>query len=263
MNPSTTGIQWIVSGYALVFGILLVTAGRAGDIFGRGRLFVAGLTLFGLGSLGSGLAPDIVWVNLARLVMGVGSGLLNPQVSGMIQQYFSGNIRGRAFGIFGGAIGVSVAVGPIMSGALVTLLGTSWGWRASFLVNVPIVLGAAWAAHKVFPASAWRGAEPREGTSAGRVDLDLVGMILLAITTLFVMVPFVTTTNSWLRWIPLPVAAVTLLLWMRWEASYKRRGRQPMVDLGLFAHRSFANGCLIIATLCGISPSSSASAPSS
>jgi MFS family permease len=104
LDTGTSGLQWIVSGYALVFGVLLVSAGRAGDIWGRGKLFVAGLVVFGLGSLLAGLAPSILVLNLARVVMGLGSGLLNPQVTGMIQQFFSGELRGRAFGLFGGVL---------------------------------------------------------------------------------------------------------------------------------------------------------------
>ena len=84
LDAGTSGLQWIVSGYALVFGVLLVAAGRAGDVWGRGRLFLIGLACFGLGSLLSGLAPSILVLNLARVVMGIGSGLLNPQVLSLI-----------------------------------------------------------------------------------------------------------------------------------------------------------------------------------
>ena len=90
------GLQLVISGYALVFGVVLVPAGRAGDVLGRGRLFAVGMLVFGLGSLASGLAPSIMTLNLSRIVMGVGSGLLNPQVTGMIQQYYTGRARGRA-----------------------------------------------------------------------------------------------------------------------------------------------------------------------
>ena len=116
LSAGTAGLQLVVSGYSLVFGVVLVPAGRAGDVMGRGRIFVIGMILFGVGSLASGLAPDVVTLNLARVVMGVGSGLLNPQVSGMIQQFYSGESRGRAFGLFGAVIGVSVALGPVHSG---------------------------------------------------------------------------------------------------------------------------------------------------
>src|SRR5699024_3637572 len=76
-------------------------------------------------------------LNIARVFMGLGSGLLNPQVVGLIQQYFQGPPRGRAFGLMGTTVGLSVAIGPVLGGALIALLGDEFGWRASFLVNVP------------------------------------------------------------------------------------------------------------------------------
>ena len=157
LRASTSALQWVVSGYALVFGILLVAAGRAGDLLGRGRLFVAGLAVFGAGSLLSGLAPSLLALNLARLLMGVGSGLLSPQVTGMIQQYFAGERRGRAFGMFGGMVGVSVAVGPVMSGALVGALGVAVGAAVDVgavvgvASGVGLASGAGWAASVEVP----------------------------------------------------------------------------------------------------------------
>ena len=202
LNAGTAGLQLVVSGYALVFGVVLVPAGRAGDVMGRGRIFVIGMILFGAGSLASGLAPDVVTLNLARAVMGIGSGLLNPQVAGMIQQYYTGEARGRAFGAFGAVIGVSVAVGPVLSGGLIGWLGGDWGWRASFLINVPFSLLGVWAARRYLPASAWLGQSPRDHTRRAdhdakngaprrsKVDLDPVGMGLLAAGTLLIMIPF-------------------------------------------------------------------------
>ena len=164
---STGGLQLVVSGYSLVFGVLLVPAGRAGDVVGRGRLFVAGLVLFGLGSLAAGVAPSILALNLARVLMGVGSGLFNPQVTGLIQQYYAGAARGRAFGLFGGVIGVSVAVGPLMSGALIGALGDQWGWRSSFLIFVPFALAGAWVAWRALPPTAWGRPDAVPGAGAG------------------------------------------------------------------------------------------------
>lgn len=264
LRASTSALQWVVSGYALVFGILLVAAGRAGDVLGRGRLFVAGLVVFGTGSLLSGLAPSLLALNLARLLMGVGSGLLSPQVTGMIQQYFAGERRGRAFGMFGGMVGVSVAVGPVMSGALVGALGPEAGWRASFLVNVPVAIIGAIVALRVLPASAWApssatlpGAGGPSAASAGasagarrpRADFDPVGMALLGLATLLVMLPFVESSDSpvgaWI-WVSLGIGLALAVGWLVWERRYAMRGRQPMVHLGLFRTRSFAVGTLLI-----------------
>ena len=256
LNAGTAGLQLVVSGYALVFGVALVPAGRAGDVMGRGRLFVIGMLLFGAGSLASGLAPDVVTLNLARVVMGVGSGLLNPQVTGMIQQYYSGEARGRAFGLFGAVIGVSVALGPVLSGGFIGWLGDDWGWRASFLINVPLTLAGIWAARRYLPASAWyRGSGTEQADRAeaigaarrGGVDLDPVGMGLLAVGTLLIMIPFMEASAGTWIW-GLEAAGIGVIgAWVAWEKRYRAKGGAPMVDLSLLAIPSFAYGSLAIA----------------
>ena len=247
LSAGTAGLQPVVSGYSLVFGVVLVPAGRAGDVMGRGRIFVIGMILFGVGSLASGLAPDIVTLNLARVVMGVGSGLLNPQVAGMIQQYYSGESRGRAFGLFGAVIGVSVAVGPVLSGGLIGWLGDDWGWRASFLINVPLVLLGVWAAHRYLPDSAWHRQDGGSGAGRDRVDLDPVGMVLLAAGTLLIMIPFMEASAGAWVW-GLEAAGIGIVsAWVVWERRYRARGGAPMVDLSLLAIPSFAYGSLAIA----------------
>lgn len=259
LSAGTAGLQLVVSGYALVFGVALVPAGRAGDVMGRGRLFVIGMLLFGAGSLVSGLAPDVVTLNLARVVMGVGSGLLNPQVTGMIQQYYTGEARGRAFGLFGAVIGVSVALGPVLSGGFIGWLGDDWGWRASFLINVPLTLAGVWAARRYLPASAWHrgsGTEQTDRAAAGDatgttrrggVDLDPVGMGLLAVGTLLIMIPFMEASAGTWIW-GLEAAGIGIIgAWVAWEQRYRTRGGAPMVDLSLLAIPSFAYGSLAIA----------------
>ena len=256
LSAGTAGLQLVVSGYALVFGVVLVPAGRAGDVMGRGRLFVIGMLLFGAGSLASGLAPDVVTLNLARVVMGVGSGLLNPQVTGMIQQYYTGEARGRAFGLFGAVIGVSVALGPVLSGGFIGWLGDDRGWRASFLINVPLTLAGVWAARRYLLASAWRRGsdtgqtERAEATGAahrGGVDLDPVGMGLLAVGTLLIMIPFMEASAGTWIW-GLEAAGIGVIgAWVAWEKRYRTRGGAPMVDLSLLAIPSFAYGSLAIA----------------
>lgn len=263
LNAGTSGLQWVISGYALVFGVLLVASGRAGDVWGRGRLFVLGLAVFGLGSLLSGLAPSILLLNLARVIMAIGSGLLNPQVTGTIQQFFQGELRGRAFGLFGGVVGISVAIGPILGGGSIALFGEELGWRAAFLVNVPIAIAGIFAAFAFLPAAAWRplalgdpSATTREipvvnkATAAAakrsRTDFDPVGMVLLALGTLFIMLPFMEAQLGWWVWGSLLLGIALVALWVRWELRYRARGRTPMVDMELFRTRSFSNGALLI-----------------
>lgn len=271
LDAGSTALQWVLTGYALAFGVVLVAAGRAGDIYGRGRIFVAGLVLFGAGSLVAGLAGDALTLNLARVVMGLGSGFINPQVTGLIQQYFAGAKRGRAFGLFGGIIGVSVAIGPVLGGVLVAVFGADWGWRSSFLVNVPFVVLAVVGAFLWLPRSAWRAVEGQEPAgsvaqsdqSAGAVtehprasrlrtglhrviDLDPVGVILLGTGTLLVMLPFVERAVGTGIWACLPAGIVLIAGWAWWEKRTKAAGRAPMVDLDLFRTRSYTNGTMLV-----------------
>ena len=244
LQATESQLQWVLSGYALTFGIVLVTAGRAGDLFGRGPLFIAGVAVFTLASVAAGFAPDALSLNIARALQGVGSGMLNPQAVGMIQQYFRGAERARAFGIFGSAVGVSVAIGPLLGGLLIQAFGVEHGWRATFFVNVPvgiatIVLAAIWIPKPLFIA---RGAR-----SAGkRPDLDPVGSLLLGATVLLVLLPFMEARGAYLTWLALPLGIALAVAWVAWEKRYEHRGRAPMVDLNIFRVASFANGTLLV-----------------
>ncbi len=125
------------------FGLLLVPAGRVGDVRGRRSMFVLALGLFTLASLACGLAPSSTFLVVARLVQGLAGGLLTPQIAALIQQLFRGPERGRAFGLFGTVVGISTAVGPFLGGLLIAAFGADAGWRYVFLVNLPIGLAAS------------------------------------------------------------------------------------------------------------------------
>lgn len=243
LDATTSQIQWVLSGYTLAFGVLLVAAGRAGDTFGRARLFVAGLAVFGLGALLSGLAVNGVMLVLARFIMGFGSGLLNPQTVGFIQQFFDGPRRARAFATFGSVVGVSVAIGPVLGGGLIALAGPDWGWRWTFLVNVPIAAAAIWFAHRYFPAEAWQRTETARGE---KPDLDPIGTVAFTLGTLLVMWTFLEIDKGGIYWAMLPVGGTILSWWVWWERRYKRRGGEPMVDMALFRNRPYRNGTLLI-----------------
>ncbi|HEY4576634.1 MAG TPA: MFS transporter [Yaniella sp.] len=243
LDATTSQIQWVLSGYTLAFGVLLVAAGRAGDTFGRARLFVAGLAVFGLGALLSGLAVNGVMLVLARFIMGFGSALLNPQTVGFIQQFFDGPRRARAFATFGSVVGVSVAIGPVLGGGLIALAGPDWGWRWTFLVNVPIAAAAIWFAHRYFPAEAWQRTETARGE---KPDLDPIGTVAFTLGTLLVMWTFLEIDKGGIYWAMLPVGGAILSWWVWWERRYKRRGGEPMVDMALFRNRPYRNGTLLI-----------------
>lgn len=247
LGAGQTQIQWVLSGYALTFGVVLVAAGRAGDIFGRGFLFILGVAIFTLASVAAGLATDAVMLTIARFVQGLGSGLLNPQGVGMIQQYFRGPERGRAFGMFGSVVGIAVGVGPLLGGLLIELGGPAEGWRWMFFVNVPVGLLALVLAFAWFPRPLLhrqRGRTAREALS----ELDPIGALLLGLAILALLLPFIEARSAvsvwW--WALLPVGVLLLAVWMLWERRYKAGGHSPMVDLAIFRVRSFSYGTVLI-----------------
>lgn len=260
LNATLSDLQWVLSGYALTFGVVLVAAGRAGDIMGRGGIFLIGVAIFTASSVAGGLAPNANWLNAARFIQGIGSGILNPQGVGIIQEYFRGEARGRAFGHLGTTVGFSVATGPVLGGFLIHLGGLELGWRLTFLVNLPIgitiiVLGLMWLPK---PLIRWTGAPvSREKGKAGALlpSLDPVGSVLLCLAVLAVLFPFVEARSSPLTWLLLPAGAVLCHLWVKWERRHARRGYSPMVDLNIFRTPSFANGATIM-TLCFLGMSS-------
>ena len=135
-HASSGALEWVVSGYALTFGLALVPAGRLGDRYGYKRLFLTGLSLFTLASVACGVSQNSGELIIARLVQGLGAGIYYPAISAIIQRLFTGKDRSRAFGYLGGVVGVSTAAGPLLGGLLVQLAGVTDGWRWVFLVNL-------------------------------------------------------------------------------------------------------------------------------
>ncbi|HET9419650.1 MAG TPA: MFS transporter [Nocardioides sp.] len=224
---ATSGeVQWVVSGYALAFGLTLVTGGRLGDAYGRRRLMLIGLVGFVASSAAVGLAPSIGLVVVARLLQGAAAGFLTPQNAGLIQDLFTGAERGRAFGLFGLTVSVSSALGPVLGGLIIALGGEQDGWRWIFLVNIPIGLVAL-----VFIARIVPGRRP---DAPARVDVDVVGALLLGLGVLLLLFPLVSVEGgARLPLLLLPAAPLVLYLFVRWEARTVRRDRAPLLDVGL------------------------------
>jgi EmrB/QacA subfamily drug resistance transporter len=242
LHAPTSDLQWVVSGYALAFGLALVPSGRIGDATGRRRMFVAGVVVFGVGSLLCGLATGSAVLVAARLLQGVGGGMLNPQVSGLIQELFRGAERGRAFGMLGATIGLSTAVGPVTGGLIISAVGPDTGWRWVFFVNLPVVVAAVVLAMRWLPAPTAR--ERR------REDLDPLGTLLLGAGVLALLLPLVETGHggSGGRSVPswwAAVGAALLVAFVLWERAYARRGRAPLVDLRLFGLPGYSSGAAV------------------
>lgn len=236
LHLSSAELQWVLSGYALTFGLLLVPSGRFGDARGRRNVFAAGLILFTVASAAAGLAQSALWLIVARLVQGAAAGVVNPQISGLIQQMFAPKERGRPFGLLGTTIGISTAVGPLLGGLLIAGFGPAEGWRWIFYLNVPIGVVAVWLGYRWIPA----------GTRGRTESLDPVGVGLLGLGVVLVLLPLV-QERAWhgpAKWLLAVAGAVVLALFVAWERRYGRT-RTALIELSLFKDRSYSLGALI------------------
>ncbi|MEV6490075.1 MFS transporter [Actinoplanes sp. NPDC051633] len=239
LELSSGALQWVLSGYALTFGLLLVPAGRFGDARGRRSVFIVGVAAFTLASAAAGLAGSALFLVVARLVQGAAAGVVNPQVSGLIQQLFEPRERGKPFGLLGATIGVSTAVGPLLGGLLIAVFGAEQGWRWIFYINVPIGIAAILLAVKYIPA------KPADDRPKER--LDPVGVVLLGTGVLLLLLPLVQERewNGPAKWLLIPAALAVLAGFLAWERRYARGGGTPVIDVDLFRTRSYAFGTVI------------------
>jgi len=237
LDASPAGLQWTVDAYTLVLASLLVLGGSMADRFGRRRVFLVGLTVFGIGSLLCALAPTVGWLIAARVLQGVGGTMLNPVALAIVVNVYPEPVeRARAIGAFGSTAGLALAIGPVLGGALVDGLG----WRAVFMVNVPIVAAAIVLAARLVPESV----APR----ARR--FDPVGQILMVLVLAGVV--YAVIESQTLGWtspviIGLGVVAVLALLGL---VAYEPRRTDPLLELRLF--RSVPFSAAIGTALCAL-----------
>jgi EmrB/QacA subfamily drug resistance transporter len=232
--PAST-LEWIVSGYALAYGLALVPAGRAGDRFGQKPMFVGGLTVFTLASVACGISHTPAEIVTARVIQGVGAGTFYPAIGATIQLAFTGPARSKAFGVLGAVIGVSTALGPTLGGVIIAIAGSAEGWRWVFLVN--LFIGAV-----TIPLAAWL--LPR-GTVRGGRGFDPPGLALLTAALLLLLIPLVEGQQAgWPAWCwaCLGAAAVAFAGLAAWELHAERDGGDPLLEPALFRQRSFSAG---------------------
>ncbi len=227
LHTSASTIQWVVSGYALTFGLTLVAGGRLGDAYGRRTMMLVGLAGFVVSSAAVGLAPNAPLVVAARLLQGATAGLLTPQNSGLIQQLFRGRERARAFGLFGFTVSTASAVGPVLGGLIIAVAGEQDGWRWLFLINLPIGLVAALAVARMVPRR-----DPDAVERGARIDL--VGALLLGLTVLTLLYPVVRVEGgARLPLLLLVLVPVFAVAFVRWELRLLRHDKAPLLDIGL------------------------------
>lgn len=235
LHANWAATQWVATGYGLALACFLITAGRLGDLYGLRRVFVIGMVVFTLSSAACGLAPTIEVLLAARVVQGVAAAIVVPQVLGIVTTTYNGPSRARAFTAYGLAIGLAAVFGQLIGGALISVDVAGLGWRAIFLINVPIGLLTSVLAPRVVP----------ECRGTGRARLDLGGVALATVGLLAIMVTMVEgRQEGWPPWTVYGLVVGVALLggfvaYQRWFAA---RGGIPLVSLGLLRHRSFGVG---------------------
>lgn len=231
LDATASDMQWVVESYALFLAALLLVGGALGDHFGRRRIFMIGIALFAMASIGCAFSNDASTLIFARAIQGIGGALLVPGSLALISASFPEQERGRAIGTWSGFTGITAAVGPVAGGWLVDRY--SWIW--AFMVNIPFAI--------VVLVLCWKHV-PESRSQAAR-EQDWWGALLAVIGLAGIVYAFIEAPR--LRWSSAPVLAALLIgcvaigLFIAVEA----RVRSPMVPLALFRNRNFAGANLL------------------
>ncbi|MGA5128698.1 MFS transporter [Streptomyces olivoreticuli] len=232
LHASVSGLQWTIDAYTLVLASLLMLGGSTADRIGRRRIFQVGLTLFTAGSLLCSLAPGLGWLIAFRMVQAVGGSMLNPVAMSIITNTFTDpKERARAIGVWGGVVGISMAAGPIVGGALVE----SVGWRSIFWINLPVGLLALVMTARFVPES--RAPKARRPDPVGQLlVIALLGSVTYGIIE--------GSAAGWTS--PLILGCFALALGsLAGLLTYERRRHEPLVELGFFRSVPFSGATAI------------------
>jgi EmrB/QacA subfamily drug resistance transporter len=232
LHASVPQLQWTIDAYTLVLASLLMLSGSMADRLGRARIFKLGLALFTTGSLLCSLAPSVQLLIVFRMVQAIGGSMLNPVAMSIIRNTFTNpRERAQAIGMWAGVVGLSMALGPVLGGALVD----SSGWRGIFLVNVPVGIAAFLLTARFVPES--------KAPRARRVDpIGQLLVILLLACTVYAIIEG--PTAGWLSAPTLALFAVAALAGGG-LVVYERRRRDPLIDVRFFASAPFSGATLI------------------
>jgi EmrB/QacA subfamily drug resistance transporter len=232
LHASTASLEWTVNAYTLSFAVLLVTGGRLGDLFGRRKLFLAGVVIFAASSAAIGFSPDDAWLVAWRAVQGAGAALMMPATLSIITNAFPPAERGRAIGTWAGVSALALAIGPVVGGFLVE----SVSWQSIFFLNLPVAVAAVFVA--LFAVQ-----ESRDETVERTVDIPGVATLTVGLAALVLAL---VEGNAWhwdsLREISLYATAVVGLAAF---AVIETRRRVPMVDFSFFASRTFLGANIV------------------
>ncbi|MFD3483745.1 MFS transporter [Streptomyces sp. NPDC058665] len=238
LSASFGSIQWITAGYALAFAAGLITGGRLGDIYGRKRLFLIGITGFTLASALCGFAANPEMLVASRLLQGAMAAMMVPQVLAIIHVTFPAHERGKVFGMFGAIVGLGAVSGPLL-GALLTqwnLFGLEW--RPIFLINLPVGIAGVILGRRFIT----------ESKAPQALRLDVVGVVLVTGALLMLIYPLTRGRElGWPLWGHLCMAGSVLVFaaFVAYERVKTRKDGSPLVELSLFKVKSFAAGIAV------------------
>ena len=241
-DASPNKIEWVVATYVFVFAVLLLPFGRLGDIVGRRKMFVWGVSLFTLASGLCGLAWSIDALIGARVLQGVGAAMMSPQAMALIPSLFPPKERGGAFSFFALAAGLASVSGPIIGGLLISANIFDLDWRPIFLVNVPVGIVTVLLALRLVPnVPGNRG-----------IGFDGIGVVLAGLALFAILLPLVEAPGiGWQLWMwPLVIAAPVLALgFVFWQQHQAARSGPQLIPMVLLKRKSFLSGSFLLGLL--------------
>lgn len=240
LNATESTLSWIISGYALTFGLALIPAGRLGDRLGHKWVYIVGVGLFTLASAYCGFAQNDFDIVVGRILQGLAGGIFVPAVGSFIQLLFKGRERGKAFAIMGSVIGVSSALGQITGGVLIQIFGAEEGWRWVFFVNLPIGIATVLFAIRLLPSG---------DAHADRTNrMDWLGVAILSASISAILIPLIQgQQDGWplYTWISLAAGLLGLVVFGAWQVAFTKRGGSALVPPKLFKHADFTFGTIL------------------
>lgn len=223
LRATPAQIEWVISGYAATYAVFLITGGRLGDLFGRRRVFLAGMAGFGMASLICGLAASPAVLIVGRVLQGLSAAAMAPQGLASIHALFPDQERSRALAVYGAALGFAAVLAQVLGGVLIAADLFGLQWRAIFLINLPIVAAVFLVGMPFLP-------DTRSATPA---SLDRLGVLLCALTLGLLVVPLVQGRElGWPWWLCLMLLGAPLVAvgFWRHEAALERRGGTPLLS---------------------------------
>ncbi|MEO8757626.1 MAG: DHA2 family efflux MFS transporter permease subunit [Devosia sp.] len=238
LGADPSQIEWVIAAYVLAFALGLLPFGRLGDIVGRTRMFLIGVTAFTVASAACGLAPSIEWLIAARVLQGLAGAIMTPQVLAIATVTFPPEERGQSFSLFGLSAGLAAVAGPIVGGLLIQANLGGLDWRPIFLVNVPVGILAVVLGWFIIP---------RPPGHPGLKN-DFVGIGLFGASMVALVYPLIEgRTYGWPAWTwgMIAASAVGIALFVLWERRQARLDRPQLLNFSLISNSNFLLGALI------------------